>query len=100
TLYRLRISDDQVELVKDVPVGPSPKHSHNSYVVPGEAVMCLAFSGDGRLAALGKANGTIDVYDADSWRRITDLVSHCKDLTSLSFSVDGRRFASASGHYS
>lgn len=102
-MCKLRIAEADLDVVNEVPVGPSPNtakaHLPKCYVVPGDAVMCVAFSADGRLAALGTANGRISVYDAASWRRVADLVSHCKDLTGLAFTVDGRRLASASGRY-
>ncbi len=69
-------------------------------IVPEDTVMALAFSADGRRAAVGTAGRRVIVHDAASWRRKTARLSrHSRGITGVSFSPDGRRLASSSGRY-
>src|SRR5215472_17809467 len=59
----------------------------------------VQFSSDGRLLAISYETvpyeeGTIKVFDVDSWKVQSDLTSECMFCV-LSFSADGRRLASA-----
>lgn len=59
----------------------------------------LGFSSDGRLLAVSYETvpyeeGTIKVFDVDSWKLLSDLTSECMFCV-LSFSPDGRRLVNA-----
>lgn len=57
----------------------SPKHA---------PVLSLAFSPDGSMLASGTENGTIDLWDSASGRRITTLKGHTKSVYSLQFAAE------------
>jgi WD40 repeat protein len=56
----------------------------------------VAISPDGRLKAVGHADGRIELLDAHSGNTLHRLVGHTRAITSLEFSPDGRLLLSAS----
>jgi WD40 repeat protein/serine/threonine protein kinase len=55
----------------------------------------LAYSSDGRwLACMGEDKDNIDIWDAQTHQRITQLVGHTRPVYFVAFSSDGRRLAS------
>ena len=54
-----------------------------------------AFSGDGRLLALGGVGGRITVWDLTTNLRTMDVTGHTSNLQGLAMSPDGRRLASS-----
>jgi WD40 repeat protein/serine/threonine protein kinase len=102
-LMRFDVQTGAGEKVNSVPVGASPGVEIGGWTsiltVPDDAVMAMAFSPDGTTAVLGTAGGDAAVYDASTWGLTTRLQGHSRGITSLAFSADGRRLASASGRY-
>jgi len=67
-------------------------------VVEGERVETMAFSPDGKILASGTGlSGTsIELWDVSKRKLINQLKGHTKYVHSLTFSRDGKQFASAS----
>ncbi len=58
----------------------------------------VAFSWDGRLLATGGSDGTILVWDTETWAAIgSPAEGHIRSVTSVAFSPSGQQLASASG---
>ncbi len=69
-----------------------------STIRTGEApIRCVAFSPDGRLIASGADDGSLEVHEADSGRRLLSFQAHSGITFSLAFSPDGARIASCGG---
>ncbi|MDZ7954253.1 NB-ARC domain-containing protein [Nostoc sp. DedQUE09] len=62
-------------------------------------VMSVAFSPDGKLLALGDANGEIHLYQVSDWKQIFICKGHTNWVVSLAFSPDGNILASSSTDY-
>jgi serine/threonine protein kinase len=61
-------------------------------------VWSVTFSQDGKLAASGSEDGTIVLYDTETWRpKFPALPGHTGEVFSVAFSPDGKMLASASG---
>jgi WD40 repeat protein len=61
-------------------------------------VRLAVFSSDSRLIASGDIRGSIRIWDTATGKLLQSLSGHRGDITSLSFSPDGRRLASAGDH--
>ena len=59
--------------------------------------LSVAFSPDGRILAAGCENGTVMLWDTESWSVIRMLEGHSSSVSSVAFSPDGRTLASGSG---
>jgi WD40 repeat protein len=60
-------------------------------------VRCLAVSRDAQFAAVGMANGEIDLINVLSGAKSTVVAAHSSPVTVLEFSPDGRQLASGGG---
>ena len=58
-------------------------------------VYSLAFSPDGGTLAAGPQDGTVVLYDTETWRRALTLEGHIGGVHSLAFSRDGTTLASS-----
>jgi eukaryotic-like serine/threonine-protein kinase len=58
--------------------------------------LCLAFSRDGSLLAIGTDVGTVAILETASWNRIAQLTGMQPQVWSLAFSPDGARVAAGS----
>jgi WD40 repeat protein len=56
----------------------------------------VAFSPSGRLAVSGGEDGSANVWDARSGRRLASLMGHTGAINTVAFSPDGRRIVTAS----
>jgi microtubule-associated protein-like 6 len=54
------------------------------------SVLCVAFSADGSKLATGSAAGVIDLFDAQSWKRLGQCEGHSGGVTHVDWSQDGR----------
>jgi WD40 repeat protein len=91
------VSVDGVVKVWDAGTGKtvSTQVVSRSQTVPQQWwVGSAAFSSDGRWLALGGENGTVKVYQTDSWQEVRTLEAHESDVHYLAFSPNGRRLAS------
>lgn len=61
---------------------------------PRQDVTGLRFSRDGRRLAMGREDGSVDVWDLASARRIWSARKHLASIGTLDFSPDGRLLAS------
>jgi WD40 repeat protein len=59
-------------------------------------VRSAAFSPDGKLLALGKGDGTVDLWDVTERQVVLTLHAHTYSVQSLAFSTDGTLLASVS----
>jgi WD40 repeat protein len=55
-----------------------------------------ALSPDGRIQAIGRADGTVDLLDPRTGRRVRRIPAHTMAVTSVAFSPDGKRLVTAS----
>ena len=60
-------------------------------------VYSLAFSPDGGTLAAGPQDGTVVLYDTETWKRALTLEGHIAGVHHLTFSRDGTTLASGSG---
>ncbi|KAF9348243.1 hypothetical protein BGX26_000327 [Mortierella sp. AD094] len=60
------------------------------------AVVCCAYSPDGKIYATGLVNGEISLYETSRWDRILTLRGHGDTVNSLSFSATSDQIASGS----
>jgi eukaryotic-like serine/threonine-protein kinase len=67
----------------------SERHRHAA------AVLCLAFSPDGKRLVSGCADATVKIWDAGRGRELTTLRGHTYAVQSVTFSPDGKQVASA-----
>lgn len=79
--------DDQVIIWAARP----PFFGRDFYV--GSGADAVAYSRDGRLLAAGTGAGTIDLWDARTWRRIRTLGPAGSAIQSVAFTPDGRTIA-------
>jgi RNA polymerase sigma factor (sigma-70 family) len=61
------------------------------------AVICIAFSPDGKTVATGGRDRTVRLWDAASGTELKKLTGHSEAVTELLFTPDGKRLASAAG---
>jgi WD40 repeat protein len=59
-------------------------------------VAALAFTGDGKLLAVGSYERTVTLWDVEARKRRATLRGHKKAVRSVAFSGDGRLLAAAS----
>ena len=59
-------------------------------------VTTVAFSPDGKMLASGRANGSINIWNAGSNPEMKSFLAHPKSITSMMFSRDGKMLATAS----
>ena len=97
-LQRVRLGREGVETVRRVAVRRVQPTLDNVHV-PDDAVMALAYSADGRRAALGTARRVVVVYETETWKELLRLSGHTRGVTGVAFAPDGRRLASCSGRY-
>jgi WD40 repeat protein len=64
---------------------------------PGDRLMCLAHSADGRSVFVGSDGGPIIVYETATGKHRRVLEGHRGAITGLAVSADGRRLVSGSG---
>jgi WD40 repeat protein/serine/threonine protein kinase len=60
------------------------------------AVLCVAYSPDGKRLATGSGDWTTRTWDAQTGRELLVLKGHAGSVYGLAFSADGRRLATAS----
>jgi WD40 repeat protein len=60
----------------------------------GKPVRAVAYSPDGRLAATGAEDGTVNLWAAPGGRLLRRLVKHEKAVRSVAFSADGQHLLS------
>jgi len=82
--------------------GTSPacdaKTGREAFELPlGAETFTVAFSPDGRHLVTGRANKTVQVWDAQTGREVGTLGAHDRKIQGLCFSRDGRYLASESG---
>ncbi|MEO0223796.1 MAG: hypothetical protein ABIL76_01725, partial [candidate division WOR-3 bacterium] len=63
---------------------------HSDYVVS------VSFSPNGKYLASGSEDGTIKIWEVESWKLIKTLTGHSNSVLSVSFSPDGKFLASGS----
>jgi WD40 repeat protein len=63
------------------------------------ALLCVAFSSDGRYLATASFYKTVEVWDVKKLKWITTLKGHTDTVLAVAFSHDGRYLASASGDH-
>jgi WD40 repeat protein len=68
---------------------------HRTYLPPFLEYGCACWSQDARMLAIGVVDGSIEVWDAEDWRRVNVLRGHVGRISCLSWSPDRRRLASA-----
>ncbi len=61
-----------------------------------DLVLAAAFNREGRLAAVGAADGSVRLYDVVSGKRLWAVRMHSDWVTGVSFSADGKYVASSS----
>jgi small GTP-binding protein len=61
-----------------------------------DAVRCVAFSPDGRLALSGSSDKTVRLWDVETWRAVEVMEGHSAGVLSVAFSIDGGLVASGS----
>ncbi len=66
-------------------------------ITVGSSVYSMAFSPDGRAIAAGCADRTVRIFDSATGEQVHRLLGHNSAITSLAFSSDGTRLASAGG---
>jgi WD40 repeat protein len=59
-------------------------------------VLCVAFSGDGRLLTSGSMDATVRLWDVATGLESATLQGHLRWVLSVAFSPDGRLLASGS----
>ena len=99
SLRRLHLSDGRSERVDGATVGPTPTFRNMHLGFADDTAITLGFSPDGRLAALGRVGGDVEVFDAERWTPITRLRLHRWEVTGVQFSADGRRLVTSAGRY-
>eukprot|EP00898_Chlorokybus_atmophyticus_P005428 jgi/Chlat1/5887/Chrsp4S09092 len=53
-------------------------------------VLSVAYSADGRRLACGAMDGTVCVYDAETWERVGEVGGHHLPVRSLAFTADSK----------
>lgn len=61
------------------------------------SVESLAFSPDGQTLAIGMGNGTITIWQANTWRSLKSFPAHSDSVSALVYSPDGTMIASGGG---
>ncbi|CAO3565079.1 unnamed protein product [Mortierella alpina] len=69
------------------------------YLTEDRAVMCSAYSPDGKSLAVGLYDDSIIVYDTRAWTKAHTLRGHTGAVSSVAYSTDGNRIASGSEDY-
>jgi len=104
----IRISTGQREVVRDLVTGleitsPVPRRSE-SFPLAKFALrqigLALAVAPDGRTIAIGRRDGSIDLYETVSLQPRRSLVGHTAFCRDLVFTPDGTRLISASADHS
>ena len=72
-------------------IGPVRRKSMDEFPFPG-AVMCLAYSPDGKMLAVGRAGGLINIYDGAE-KSLLSLGGDDEHAWDIAFSPDGKRVA-------
>ncbi|KAG0300129.1 hypothetical protein BGZ98_009428, partial [Dissophora globulifera] len=66
------------------------------YLQEDSAVICGAYSLDGKTCVFGLENGEISVYDTATWAKINTLQGHTEAVNCIVYSPDGQQIASGS----
>jgi serine/threonine protein kinase/WD40 repeat protein len=98
-LYRWDLNGGDPVPIANVPVGDPWQTNLDVVHVPAGALMRIAFSHDGRLAATGDSSGLVTIYDVATWSQQQVFSAHTRGITGLAFSGDDQRLAVASGKY-
>ncbi len=67
---------------------------NHQLIGPNDALLCLAYSPDGRFLAAGSNNRTVTIWDTETRKQRFLLTGHSGPVRCLAFTPDGERLAS------
>jgi WD40 repeat protein len=79
-------------------INPSTGQVHRLPVARSVGTACIAVARNGGTFALGLEDGTIEVWETETFRILATFQPHCMRVRALAFSPSGRTLASISQH--